>query len=270
VCDPLSIGLAVAGVAGSAMQSAGAMKAQKRQEREVNIWQQQQNKAREAEQVRQEQMRQGANQSREQGLAQMAGENQQARQAKEEARLAAYLTGGEGSQTATQEPGGAPVSVADARLTGQQDTGDDSDRNFQTDLAKKISDASKGAKQRLGALARVSSYGESFGGLGTENPLIQQESGAGIDKFNEFRRGSMAAYGLEKAINPVQVTYTPSPIATALQTIGSIGSYGMGASAAGGKGVGSLFGGKVGANIAGSAADPWKGLRVGKNMTGLF
>lgn len=237
MCDPVSLSIAstVAGVAGTAVSSIGAMNAQKKQERNVLQWQREQTQARQQEQARQEQLRQQADTARTAGLEKMTGEAQQKRQSDEEARLAAYLQGGEGSQQATPETGStAPISIADTAMTGE--VADPQDKNLQVDLAKKINDATKNANQRLGALARVSSYGSSFGGLGTENPMIQQETGGNIDMFNEFRRGSMAAYGLKKAIDPVQVTYTPSPLADIFKTVGSIGAYGMGSQAGGGFG----------------------------------
>jgi hypothetical protein len=238
MCDPVSLALAstAIGVGGTAMNAVGQMSAQKKQQRNVADWQRQQNRAREAESARQEELRQQANQSREAGVQQISADEQAKRQAAEEERLTKYLQGTEGEQQPQQETGGAPVSVADARLTGQQG----GDPVFQTDLAKKISEASAGAKQRLAALARVSSYGESFGGLGTTNPLIQQETGANIDKFNEFRRGSMGAYGLEKAIDPVQVSYTPSPLADIFSAVGNFGAQGLG-SVAGSKAGGTTF-----------------------------
>jgi hypothetical protein len=62
-------------------------------------------------------------------------------------------------------------------------------------------------------MATVASYGGSAQGLGTVNPQIQAEAGSAIDVQNEFRRGSLGAFNLEQAVEPVQVTYQPSPLA---------------------------------------------------------
>jgi hypothetical protein len=240
MCDPVTLGIAstVVGAAGSAANAAGMRKAQKQQANEVSSWQRQQTKFRQDEQGRQEELRQGAEQAQQQGLEQISGEAQAKRQAEEEARLASYLQGDQ--QQATQETGGAPVSVADKSLSGQSGGGEE----FKTDLAKKINDASKGAKERLGALARVSSYGDSFGGLGTTNPLLQQAAGGAIDRQNEFRRGSLGAYNVERAIEPVQVSYTPSPMADIFSSALSFGGQALGNSFGGGTGgLGSLFSG---------------------------
>src|SRR5262245_17147838 len=209
VCDPLSLSIAstVAGIAGSAVNSMGAMKAQKQQQREVQQWQQQQRANRQAESQRQEEMRQEAEKAQQKGVEDVSGEAQAKRQSEEEARLAQYLQGQGDASTATPEAG-APVAEADAALSGQSG----GDAGFKSELASKINDATKNAKQRIGALARVSSFGESFGGLGTTNPLLQQAAGSAIDAQNEFRRGSLGAFQVEQAVDPVQVTYTPSPL----------------------------------------------------------
>lgn len=225
MCDPVSLSIAstVAGVAGSAVNSLGAMGAQKKQQREVQQWQQQQRQNRQNEQARQESMRQEAEAAQQKGVEDVSGTAQTKRQADEEARLAQYLQGQGDASTETPDPG-APVSASDVALSGQA-TGD---KNFKTELASKINDASRSAKQRIGALARVSSFGESFGGLGTTNPLLQQAAGSAIDAQNEFRRGSLGAYNVEQAVDPVQVTYTPSPLADVFSSALSLGSQGLG------------------------------------------
>jgi hypothetical protein len=241
MCDPATLAIASAastaiGAAGSVGSSMAARSAQKKQANEVASWTAQQKQFRQQEQGRQEELRQGAEQAQQQGLEQMSGENQAKRQADEEARLTSYLQGDQ--QNAQQETGGAPISVADKTLTGQSG----GDEMFKTDLAKKINEATTGAKQRLAALAKVSSYGDSFGGLGTTNPLVQASAGSAIDRQNEFRRGSLGAYNTERAIDPVQVTYTPSPMADVFSTALSLGSQGLGNAAGEGGGVSSLFG----------------------------
>jgi hypothetical protein len=58
--------------------------------------------------------------------------------------------------------------------------------------------------------------------------LLQQEAGAGIDKFNEFRRGSLGAFGAEKAVDPVQIDFRPSSMGDIFATALSLGAQGMG------------------------------------------
>jgi hypothetical protein len=253
MCDPVSISLAstAIGAVGSVASSMGAASAAKKQAREVSAWQQEQKKFRQQESLRQEDLRQKADQSRQEGLQQLTAEDQSKRQSDEEARLAAELTG-QGQQQPTAEAG-APISVADKELTDvSSQTNSDV---FKSDLARKINEATTGARQRLGALARVSSYGQSFGGLGRGNQEILNKSGAGIDQYNEFRRGSLGAFGTEKSIEPVQVTYTPGVGDALAQAALSFGTQGLG----------NLSGGATG-GIAKAATksitDPWAGLRT--------
>jgi hypothetical protein len=269
MCDPLSLALAstAIGAVGSVGSSMAARSAQKKQANEVRAWQQQQTKYRQDEQARQEEHREGATRAQQEGLEQIGAENQAKRQDEEQARLEAYL---QGEGEAGGVSGEAPIAMADkAMLSGQ--TGGEPE--FQTDLAKKISEASAGAKKRLGALARVNSFGGSFGGLGTVNPLLQEAAGSAIDRQNEFRRGSLAAFQTERAIDPVQVSYTPSPMSGVFDAALSFGMQGLGSEAASG-----LFGkGKF--PVAPAAAkitssDPWAGLRktvpAKYNVAGLF
>lgn len=239
MCDPVSLTIAstAIGAAGSLANYAGAMSAQKKQEKEYNAWTQYQNKVRAEENVRQEQLRGKAEESRQKGVEDISAESQKERQAAEEARLGEYLA----DQDPAQE--GEPViSTADASLSGQASA----DPQFQTDLAKKINEASTDAKKRMEALAGVQSFGGSFGGLGTTNPLLLQEAGSGIDAANEMRRGSLAAFGTEQNVDPMQFTYTPSPVADVFASMFSIGAQGLGGSLAGGAG------GGLGKGVAGN------------------
>jgi hypothetical protein len=229
MCSPslmaiASVASTVVGTAGSLANAASQRSAQKKQQEEVSAWQQQQKKNRDAEQVRQEDLRQEADKARVAGVEQLSADAQTKRQADEEARLTQYLAGNSEASVATPE-GSAPTAEADkAMLSGQQG----GDPLVQTDLAKKISEAAGGAMQRIGALAKVSSFGESFGGLGTENQRIQSEAGQGIDMFNEFRRGNLGSLALKQAVEPVQVQWSPSPLADIFSTALSVGAQGLG------------------------------------------
>jgi hypothetical protein len=235
MCDPLSLGLTALGAVGSVGSSMAQNKAANKQANEVAQWTQQQKKFRQAEQGRQEELREGATEAQQQGLDAISAENQKKRQDEEQARLADYL---EGESAASNVSGEAPVAEADKAMLSGQDTGEP---EFKTDLAKKINEASKSAKKRIGALATIGSYGDSFGGLATTNPILQAEAGSAIDRQNEFRRGSLGAYNVERAIDPVQVTYTPSPMAGVFDAALSLGTSGIGNVAGGGKGFGDLF-----------------------------
>jgi hypothetical protein len=251
MCDPsilatISAVSTVAGLAGSGMSALSSMNAQKKQKQEIEAWQRKQAMNREAQQVRQEQLRGQAEAARQQGVQAVGAENQKKVQAEEEARLTKYLQGqGEAAQ-ATPEAGAAPVSGADLLKTA----GVTGDKEITNDLAYKLNQATKGAQQRLQALAGVSSYGGSSGGLGTVNPLAQQASGQGIDLANNMRKGELAVYDLQQGINPVQIQANANPLSDLFSFMTQVGSAGMA------KGAG-------GAAAAGASAigDPWGGLR---------
>jgi hypothetical protein len=235
MCDPTLIGVAsalstVVGAAGSLANMSGMRNAQKKQQQEVSIWQQQQRKDRAAEQIRQEDLRKEADKARVAGLDALSADEQKKRQGEEEDRLNKFLQGQGDAAMATPETG-APIATADsAMLSGQQG----GDTVASTDLAKKISEAAGGAGQRIKALAKVSAFGDSFGGLGTVNPMIQGATGNEIDKFNEERRGSLGAFATERAVEPVQVSFTPSPLADIFSTALSAGAQGLGNAYGGG------------------------------------
>ena len=224
MCDPATLALAstaatVVGGAGTVMSSMSAAKAQKQQQQEVLAWQQEQKRNREYAQQRQEELRAEADRSRAAGVEQLSGENQNKRQDEEEARLASYLQGEQ--QTATPESG-APVSSADAALAGQNTSS--TSETFKSDLAAAINTATKGARERMAALAGVSSFGK----VGDQNKRILNEAGSDIDMFNEFRRGELGVHAIKSAVDPVQVTYTPSPLADAFSTAFQLGTQGLG------------------------------------------
>jgi hypothetical protein len=226
------------GVAGTAASSIGQMNAQKKQEAAYNEWAQQQEKARQMENVRQEGMRKTAEEAREIGLEKVSADSQKNLQAEEAARLAAEMEG-QGQTQASADPA-ATTSVADKALSGSAGGGE----VFQSDLAQKLSNAAKSAKQRIGALATANSFGDSWGGLGTVNPLNLQESGRKIDEQNAYRKGSLGAYSAEQAIDPQQISYS-NPIADiAASFLGpALGQIGGGAA---GGGLGKMFSGALG------------------------
>jgi hypothetical protein len=231
MCDPLTIGALAIGAAGTAANSIGQAKAMKKQESEYNSWAAYQNKIRGQENIRQEDLRKQAETARQQGVQDISAENQQKEQTDEQARLAKLMSG-EGDLQPAPNPT-VPLSAADPKLSGSSGGGE----VFQSDLARKLSDAAASAKQRIGALATVNSYGGSWGGLGTVNPLNQQAAGSGIDAPNEMRRGSLAAYGTERSVDPKQISYS-NPIADIASGFLGVGLQGVGGALAGGGGLG--------------------------------
>lgn len=103
---------------------------------------------------------------------------------------------------------------------------------FKADLARKLALASRDARGQINALANLSSYGGSYAGNGTLNPMILQNSARGIDMHNNFRRGDMNVWNVESQIPASQYQYKQSPL------MGLSGLFGAGM-----KGLGSTAGG---------------------------
>jgi hypothetical protein len=218
------------------------MNAAKKQEDAYASWAEQQKQNRAAENVRQEESRKQATAAQEKGVADISAEAQIKTQADEEARLAA-LYNEQGTAAKDGAAAVAPVAAADTALSGQQSGGE----VFQADLARSLSDAAASAKQRIGALAGINASGGSYGGLQTVNPIKQQAAGSGIDLANEKRRGSLAAYEVEQAVDPEQISYS-NPIADVASSFLGVGANLAGAKLAGGSGgfdISSIFKGKV-------------------------
>jgi hypothetical protein len=225
MCDPtvIAIGSTVAGIAGQAANMMGQSAAQNKQKQAYDEWAANQQKIRQEQQVQQEQERQKADAARVQGLDAVSADAQKQNQASEQARLTSYLQGQ--TQQATPQPSSA-TSVADKTLLSGQQSGD---ATFKADLAGKINQASADAKQRIAALAGVSSYGGSSGGLDITNKLAFQNAGMGIDEANDFRKGDLATYNIQRAVDPVQWSYSPSPVSGLASSVSQFGAQGLGA-----------------------------------------
>lgn len=214
----------ILGLAGTAMQAGGGMmdmmnrqKAQKQQEQNLNNWYMGQAALRNQEMMRQRQFGFQADQSRLATLNNdVSGIAQKDTQRKEADRLTAlYGTGTQAYGTPASDASIQAGSQAGA-LTGQAG----GDGEFRSDLARRLNGAAQDARDRISALATINSYGDSYGGLGTVVPLAFQKSGWDISQANNFRRGSLQAYQVEKAIEPQKVQYKGSPAAMAMQAGG--------------------------------------------------
>lgn len=206
MCDPTI--MAVASMASGLADFAGQQDAQAKQKQSYDEWFATQEKNRAEQNAKQEASRKLAEQAQQQGLAGVSADAQKLAQGKEQDRLTSYLdertplTADTGSPTP-----GADTSIADKYLLSGQ--GRSGDPTFTSDLAAKIHGASREAKDRIAALAGASSYGGSLNGLDNTVADRFQKSGLAIDKFNERRRGDLAVYGTQQAVNPIQWSYTP-------------------------------------------------------------
>lgn len=271
MCDPGSLIGTGASIAGKAIGGMGQASAARAQDQANKNHAMQQLLFQIAERNRQEMMGAQARAAWYAGLRDFGAGQQMARQSTEENRLAAFLNGDTGVNFAAaprtpsleipdngdmqavdnsrgftrytnepppvQMPTTAP-SVADGGfndrvgLGGQASGGD----VFKTDLAHKIAQAARDARGRINAMARVSSYGDSYGGLGTMNPIILQHAGSKIDQWNNFRKGSLQAYGVEQKIPATQIRAGSSPLGGIISGLG--GALGK---MAGGMGGGGMF-----------------------------
>lgn len=230
MCDPtvLAIGSTVAGLAGSAASAIGQSNAADEQKKAYDDWAAQQHANRVAAAAKDEQDRKMADASRTQGLQDVNADSQKADQTAEQARLNNYLQGQSPASTSTPSP---TVSTSDSALGGA--VGSD-DKVFADDLASKLDQTNADTKKRIAALATVGSYGGSFGGLDNTVSNAFTKSGQGIDEANDFRKGDMAVYGTEQAVNPLQYTYTPGPIADISKMALQFGTGKLGSIMAGG------------------------------------
>ena len=229
MCDPtvLAIGSTVAGLAGSAVSSIQQSNAADQQNKAYNDWAAQQHANRVAAAQKDEQDRQIASTAQQQGLQDVSAKSQSADQTAEQSRLSSYLQGNQPASTETN----APTAASDASLGGA--VGSD-DKVFANDLSTKLDKASADSKQRINALATVGSYGGSFGGLDNSVSQAFSKAGGGIDMANDFRKGDMAVYGTQQAVNPLQYTYDPGPLPALSSAALQYGTQGLGKMLAGG------------------------------------
>jgi len=230
MCDPtvIAIGSTVAGLAGKAVDYFGEQSAAADQKKAYDEWAAQQSANRRKAAALDEQNRQQADVARAQGLQDVSAESQKTAQSAEQDRLTSYLQGSQ-EAAASNMSDATPTAISDTRLSGQQG----GDATFQSDLSSKLGQANVDAKKRVAALAAVGSYGGSFGGLDNTVSQAFQKSGQGIDLANDFRRGNMAVYGTEQAVNPLTYTYTKSPISGIADEALKFGTQGLGKMLAG-------------------------------------
>lgn len=205
MCDPTI--MAIASMASGVADVMGQASAQAKQKQSYDEWFAMQEKNRAEQNKKQEESRKLAEAAREQALAGVSAPSQAKAQDAEQARLDAYLQSQSGPLLDKTPTGaGETTSVADKFLLAGQQSGDDV---FKSDLAAKINQAARDARGRIAALATAGSFGNSSGGLDNFTTDIFQKGAQTIDMANEFRRGDLAVYGTQQAVNPVTWTYTP-------------------------------------------------------------
>lgn len=218
---------------GQLMEASAKKRAQKQQEQNLNNWYLQQAMLRHQEMMRQNDLGFKAGTAFRQNLYDTAGgQAQMAQQLKEQGRLQRdYAAGTSASEYATPASDASIQAGSESgALAGQAGGG----QEFRSDLARRLNNAASSTRDRIAALATMNSYGDSQYGLGNVVPLGFAQAAQDINKFNNFRRGSLNAYGVEKQIQPQQVQYGGSGGAQALKGLGGL----LGGLGGGGGGMG--------------------------------
>ncbi|WLB24966.1 hypothetical protein QIH85_24095 [Bradyrhizobium japonicum] len=214
----LSIGMA-------AMQYSAQQDMASKQQAANDAWVAYQRREANAENLRQENLRQKAEAAREGALSELTPQKQTQAQEKEQARLEKTLTPEDLANLAA----GKTQSINDKLLSGQQDMAD----TVKTGVANRIAQAAAEARDRINALAAVQSYGGSQFGLTNRANAIFNASGQDIRLAGDERQGDLAAYQVAKAVQPIQYQMTPSPWGGAASAIAGKAGSGLGSAMAG-------------------------------------
>lgn len=194
MCDPIGIiGLGLS-IGMQAMQASAQADMASKQQAANNQWlSYQRQKARE-ENIRQANARMRAEASRQESLGKLTPEEQSKAQGVEEQRLTTDYT----PKDILVEQN--PQLIGDKLLSGQGDMSN----IIKSDFADKLTAASRDARSRIAALARVQSFGGSQFGLANRANDILGTSMQDIRLQGDIRQGSLAAYGAEKQVEPIR------------------------------------------------------------------
>jgi len=241
MCDPITATvIGVVGSLGSAFMSYSQQQSlMKNQEAANASWAAYQRQKAAEEGQRQEAARQRAEAARQDTLGKVDAGSQKEAQQTEQSRL---------EQEFQPQVLRDPQSLNDMLLTGQ---GKNVSPVIQTDVANRITQASKDARARIANLATIQSYGGSQFGLQNRAQDLFNQSGQNIRLQGDIRQGSLAAFGVEKNVQPLQYAASPSPwggIAGALAGIA----------------------GKAGTSIGGSPSFSFNGAPVAANTVSIF
>jgi hypothetical protein len=196
MCDPMSIigiGLSI-GMA--AMQASAQQDMMDKQNAANDAWLAYQRRQANAENLRQESLRRNAEAAREGSLSELTPEKQINAQQNEQARLEKALT----PQDIAEMASGNQQTLNDKLLSGQAGGAAYVTGNIKDQLAT----AAQQARARIAALAAVQSYGGSQFGLTNRANTIFNASGQTIRLAGDERQGSLAAYAVEKAVEPLK------------------------------------------------------------------
>jgi hypothetical protein len=216
MCDPLSAIAAIGAIGGAFMNYSAQQSLISNQQAANAEWiAYQQRKARE-EWARQDAARMKAEAARQDTLSELTPEKQKEAQAQEQERVQQDIT-------PTDMLDQQPELLQDKLLTGQKGASP----IIQADIAEKITQASRDARARIANLATIQSYGGSQFGLQNRAQDLFNQSGADIKLQGNIRQGSLGAYNIEKAVQPIHWSASPSPWGGIAGALAGIAGKGM-------------------------------------------
>jgi hypothetical protein len=274
MCDPVSMvtlaGAAIsagAGIYEGQQAQAGLAATQQAQQSANDQWVAYQTRIHNQQAADEDAARSKATAAQQDTLNKVSPQAQAATQATEQDRLNSLYTR-PGASTAAG-PGGPGASLLSGESSGNQ--------TFMDSLTQQVNQATAAARKRIGALATASSYGGSFGGLGTTTPIIFAQGGNDINLQNAIRQGNLKTYGVEQQVQPVNYVVGPGTTAqaTLAKTLGSVA--GSLAGVGGPRALGDLSrGASVGIGAGFNAANPnldwsaaagdWSGIAPGMSV----
>jgi hypothetical protein len=210
MCDPVSLSIVGTVVSAGAslyegQKAASELQATQDAQNKANAeWVAYQNKIHQEQSIAEQEGRRKATAAQQDTLGKVGPEAQAATQGSEQQRL----------NTLYNEKGGNQASdasnPANLTLSGEQS----GNKGFMDSLTTQVNQATSAARQRIGALAKASSYGGSFGGLGTTVPIAFAQGGNDINLENAIRQGNLKTYGVEQQVQPLQYTVGPGTSST--------------------------------------------------------
>lgn len=225
MCDPMSIiGIGMS-IGMAAMQAGAQQDLMNKQQAANDAWVAYQRRKSNEENMRQEELRRHAEAAREGALTELTPQKQEAAQVNEQARLEKELT----PEDVARMAAGDQATLNDKLLSGQAGGAAVVTEGIKTQLAK----AAIEARQRISALAAIQSYGGSQYGLTNRANTILGNSGQNIRLAGDERQGSLGAYGVEKAVEPIKYQATPSGWGSAASGLAKSASGGLGSALAG-------------------------------------
>ena len=197
------------GLIGTGLNAAGTIsaarsnqQAQREQQEAMDQWHMYQLQMRNQEMLRQRALGFKATSAFNQNLYDDVGaQAQMAQQQKEQQRLVGAYGSGTSAVATPASDASIQAGSQSAALTGQSG----GDGEFRTDLARRLNNAASDARGRIEALATMQSMGDSQFGIGNTVPQAFTRTAQTINQMNNYRRGSLNAYGVERAVEPVKI-----------------------------------------------------------------